>query len=83
MPNAGIQSYRSTNWKSADVASNWAHSSSVCAKTSADTMSATWRMRGSFSGVSFRNSSASAPAIGTPMSVLRMGNVISTGSTPG
>ena len=61
----------------ADCASNRAHISSVCAKTSTDTTSATRRIRDSFSGVSFRRSSTRAPAspqrsfispLGTPAS---------------
>ena len=47
MPNAGIQAWRSTNWKSAEVGSNRAHSSSVTANTSSDTTSATFRISAS------------------------------------
>src|SRR5262249_32022604 len=76
MPNAGIQAWRSTNWKSALAGSKRVQSSSVSANTSSDTMSAIFWTSGSFSGVSRTNSSTSAPRIGRTINDVTIGNGI-------
>src|ERR1051326_3719235 len=79
MPNAGIQSTRSTNWKSAIDGSKRLHSSSVPANTSSDTMSAmllTSRSPRPWSSPSGTSISRTAPTIGTTTSDVRIGNGI-------
>src|SRR3954452_471013 len=77
MPNDGIQAYRSTNWKSPELALNRLHSSSVSAKTSVDTTSAMARDAGALCSSSPRtNSSSKAPATGSAISVVRIGKFI-------
>ncbi len=66
MPNAGIQAWRSTNWKSPDAVLKRIQSSSVSANTSSDTTSATLRASGALRSSSpLTNSSRMAPATGS------------------
>src|SRR5689334_10218633 len=80
MPKAGIHARRSTNWKSAEVASKRLHSSSVSANTRTDTTSATFRASVECGSSSFRKARTIAPAIGRAMSEVRIGNVMAARS---
>src|SRR5436190_2171161 len=63
MPNAGIQAWRSTNWKSALAALKRLHSSSVSANTSSDTISAIRRANGALRSSSPRTADLPQPAL--------------------
>src|SRR5215217_1751661 len=82
MPNAGIQAWRSTNWKSPEAGLKRLHSSSVSANTSSEMVSAILRTIGALSSSSPRTkSSRMAPATGSATSEVRIGKGIRA-STP-
>ncbi len=74
MPKAGIQAWRSTNWKSPDAGLKRLHSSSDSAKTSSEIVNAILRTAGALCSSSPRTkSSRMAPASGSAMSEVRIG----------
>src|SRR4051794_32818217 len=77
MPNAGIHGTRSTIWKSAEDASNPAHSRSVNPKAASEATSATWRTSSLRDPSRFgMTRSRTAAASGSATIEERIGNVI-------
>src|SRR5690348_2399782 len=82
MPNAGIQACCSTNWNSALAGSNFSQTSRVARNTTTEMPTASVRISRAFRLSRLSTSSrTSAPAIGSPMSEVRIGKFMS-GSVP-
>src|SRR5437867_10449927 len=77
MPNAGIHACRSTNWKSAVAGLNRLHSSNVSTNTSTETTRVVPRTSGACCSSRPMNSSSQAPTIGSAMSEVSIGKLMS------